>query len=164
MPVFDPLIQALSGLTTIQGGSDQERPRLIRTILPDKLTGIQMSQALTAALLHRERTGAGQHVTLSMLDTVLHFMWSSDMGGHTFIGDELEIEEAQSWIDLIYETLDGHMSVAVMQDKEWRGFLTAAIERMFSTMLAFKQQRVRDTNERLELIKRYYKPTLPRIG
>ena len=85
-----------------------------------------MSQALTAALLHRERTGEGQHVTLSMLDTVLHFMWSSDMGGHTFIGDELEIEEAQSWIDLIYETQDGHMSVAVMQDKEWRGFLTAA--------------------------------------
>ena len=62
------LNSALSGLTTIQGGSDQERPRLIRT-MPDKLTGIQMSQALTAALLHRERTGEGQHVTLSMLDT-----------------------------------------------------------------------------------------------
>ena len=86
-PVFDPLIQAVSGLTTIQGGSDQVRPRLIRTILPDKLTGIQMSQALTAALLHRERTGEGQHVKVSMLDTVLYFIWSSDMGGHTFVGD-----------------------------------------------------------------------------
>lgn len=153
-PVFDPLIQALSGLTTIQGGSDQERPRLIRTILPDKLTGIQMSQALTAALLHRERTGEGQHVTLSMLDTVLHFMWSSDMGGHTFIGDELEIEEAQSWIDLIYETQDGHMSVAVMQDKEWRGFLTAANrEDVFDdTRFQTAEGREKHKNERLELI------------
>ena len=128
-PVFDPLIQAMSGLTTIQGGSDQARPRLIRTILPDKLTGIQMSQALTAALLHRERTGEGQHVQISMLDTVLYFMWSSDMGGHTFVGDELPVEEAQSWIDLIYETKDGYMSVAVMQDKEWQGFLAAANRR-----------------------------------
>ncbi|HAO55624.1 MAG TPA: carnitine dehydratase, partial [Gammaproteobacteria bacterium] len=32
-PVYDPIIQALSGLTTVQGGSDEGRPRLIRTIL-----------------------------------------------------------------------------------------------------------------------------------
>ena len=37
-PVYDPIIQALSGLTTIQAGSDSERPRLVRTIVPDKLT------------------------------------------------------------------------------------------------------------------------------
>src|SRR4029077_13392509 len=37
-PVYDPIVQAFSGLTTVQGGSDQQRPRLIRTVLPDKLT------------------------------------------------------------------------------------------------------------------------------
>ena len=37
-PVYDPLIQAVSGLATIQAGSDTERPRLVRTIVPDKLT------------------------------------------------------------------------------------------------------------------------------
>src|SRR5690348_13531452 len=37
-PVYDPIIQALSGLATVQAGSDSERPRLVRTILPDKLT------------------------------------------------------------------------------------------------------------------------------
>ena len=35
-PVYDPIIQAVSGLATIQAGSDELRPRLIRTILPDK--------------------------------------------------------------------------------------------------------------------------------
>ncbi|MEQ8356209.1 MAG: CoA transferase [Kiloniellaceae bacterium] len=127
-PVFDPLIQSLSGLTTVQAGSDDERPRLVRTILPDKLTGFAAAQAVCAALLARSRSGEGQEVRLSMLDSVLAFLWGSDMGSHTFVGDELEKEVAQSWIDLIYETADGYISVAVMRHKEWCG-LAAAAER-----------------------------------
>ena len=70
-PVFDPLIQSLSGLTTVQAGSDEARPRLVRTILPDKLTGYACAQAGCAALLVRAHTGEGQHVRLSMLDAVI---------------------------------------------------------------------------------------------
>ncbi|MBT3556284.1 MAG: CoA transferase [Rhodospirillales bacterium] len=124
-PVFDPLVQAVSGLTTVQAGSDDERPRLVRTILPDKLTGVQAAQAITAALFSRERSGEGQHIQISMLDTVIAFLWGSDMGGHTFVGDEMGVERAQSFIDLIYETADGYVSVAVMQDKDWQGFCRA---------------------------------------
>ncbi|MEM6546237.1 MAG: CoA transferase [Pseudomonadota bacterium] len=118
-PVFDPLIQSLSGLTTVQAGSDRERPRLVRTILPDKLTGFQASQAICAALFARERDGRGQHIQLSMLDTVVSFLWSSDMSAHTFIGDEPAEETAQSFIDLIYETADGHISVAAFRRIDW---------------------------------------------
>ena len=127
-PVYDPLVQALSGLTTIQGGSDQVRPRLVRTILPDKLTGVTSAQAITAALLARERSGTGQHVRLSMLDSVVAFLWGSDMGGQTFVGEEFSHDETQSFIDLIYETADGYISVAVQSDKEWSG-LVRAVER-----------------------------------
>jgi len=87
-PVYDPLVQALSGLTSIQGGADDARPRLVRTILPDKLTGFTAAQAITAALLSRERSGEGQHVKLSMLDTVVSFLWASDMSSQTFVGRE----------------------------------------------------------------------------
>ena len=118
-PVFDPLIQSLTGLTTVQAGSDDVRPSLVRTILPDKLTGFTMAQAICAALYARERTGQGQHIRLSMLDTVIHFLWSSDMGGHTFVGQELERETAQSFIDLIYETADGYISVAAFRRVDW---------------------------------------------
>lgn len=127
-PVYDPLIQALSGLATVQGGSDDERPRLVRTILPDKLTGYAASQAITAALFSRTKTGEGQHIRLSMLDAIISFLWGSDMGGHTFVGNEHSKETAQSFIDLIYETKDGYISVAVQSDKEW-GNLCAALQK-----------------------------------
>ena len=126
--VYDPIIQAASGLASVQGGSDDARPRLVRTILPDKLTGVTAAQAVTAALLARERTGEGQHVRLSMLDAVVSFLWASDMGGQTFLEQPATEQRAASFIDLIYETKDGHMSVAVMSDGEWIG-LTRALER-----------------------------------
>ncbi|MEM6461179.1 MAG: CoA transferase [Pseudomonadota bacterium] len=152
-PVFDPLIQAVSGLTTVQAGSDEARPRLVRTILPDKLTAIQASQAITAALLSRERSGKGQHVRLSMLDTVVSFLWSSDMGRHTFVGEESGGETAQSFIDLIYETSDGYISVAVMQDKEWHAFARASerLDILDDERFETATGRDRYKNERLEL-------------
>lgn len=128
-PVYDPLIQALSGLASVQGAGG--RPRLVRTILPDKVTAIQASQAITAALFARQRTGEGQSLTLSMLDTVVHFLWSSDMSGLTFVGDErvpAEEGEAQSYIELIYETADGWMAVSAHTDSTWAG-LTRAVGR-----------------------------------
>lgn len=153
-PVFDPIVQAVSGLATVQAGSDALRPRLVRTILPDKLTGIQAAQAITAALLARERTGRGQHVRLSMLDTVVSFLWSSDMGAHTFVGAESASEPAQSRIDLIYETGDGHITVAVNQDKEWVGFARAAERPDLLEDERFRTAESRQTfrDERLELI------------
>jgi crotonobetainyl-CoA:carnitine CoA-transferase CaiB-like acyl-CoA transferase len=153
-PVYDPLVQALSGLATVQAGSDQERPRLVRTILPDKLTGVVAAQAITAALLARERTGQGQHVRLSMLDAVVAFLWGSDMGSQTFVGDELPQQEAASFIDLIYQTADGYISAAVQTDREWAA-LTRALDRAewlddprFKTP-ALRQKHI---NERLAMI------------
>lgn len=128
-PVYDPLIQALSGLASVQGGADAARPRLVRTILPDKLTAIQTAQAITAALLARSRTGKGSHVQISMLDTVLAFLWSSDMSGYTFVGDELEPAadaDAQTFVELIYRTADGWMAVSAHTDSTWKG-LSAAV-------------------------------------
>jgi crotonobetainyl-CoA:carnitine CoA-transferase CaiB-like acyl-CoA transferase len=126
-PVYDPIVQAMSGLATIQAGSDSERPRLMRTILPDKLTAVTASQAITAALLARERTGQGQHVRLSMLDAVIAFLWASDMGGQTFAGEPPR-QEAASRIDLIYETATDYITAAVQTDRQWLG-LTRALEK-----------------------------------
>lgn len=146
-PVFDPLIQAVSGLTTVQAGSDQARPRLVRTILPDKLTAIQASQAITAALFARARSGVGQLIELSMLDTIVAFLWSSDMGAHTFVGAEAESETAQSFIDLIYQTTDGYISVAVMQDKHWQAMANALGQEEWLEDVRFKTPELREINK-----------------
>ncbi len=128
-PVYDPLIQALSGLASVQGGG--ARPRLVRTIVPDKVTALQASQAITAALFARQRSGQGTHLRLSMLDTMLAFLWSSDMAGHTFVGDEVpeqDAEVAQNYVELIYQTADGWMAVSAHTDGTWAG-LCAAVDR-----------------------------------
>jgi len=152
-PAYDPVIQALSGLTTVQAGADDQRPRLIRTVLSDKLTAMTAAQAIAAALVARLSTGKGQHVRLSMLDAVLSFLWASDMGSQTFIDNPVSVQAAASFIDLIYETADGHMTVAVMGDKEWAA-LTRALERpewLADPRYATPAARERHINERLAM-------------
>ncbi len=145
-PAYDPVIQGFSGLATVQAGSDEARPRLLRTILPDKLTAITASQAITAALLARERSGEGQHVRLSMLEAVLTFMWASDMGSQTFVGEEPARQEAASAFDLIYETADGYMTVAALTDRQWAGLARVVDRPEWLEDERFKSSALRQTN------------------
>ncbi|MEE8580183.1 MAG: CoA transferase [Myxococcota bacterium] len=126
--VYDPVIQALSGLAAIQADQETGRPRLVRLIVPDKLTAITAAQAITAALLSRERTGKGQHVRLAMLDAMVAFLWPEGMAGHTIIEEGVGNARPLPARDLIYATADGYITVAVMSDAEWRG-LSRALER-----------------------------------
>ena len=150
-PVYDPVIQAVSGLTTVQAGSDQERPRLVRTVLPDKLAAVTVAQSISAALVSKLRTGEGQHVRVSMLDSVLYFLWASDMGAQTYPDKPMTNQDAASFIDLIYETRDGYMTVAVMSNKEWLGLTKALDKPMWLADERFATPSARDkhVNERL---------------
>ena len=153
-PVYDPIIQALSGLATVQAGSDQERPRLIRTILPDKLTGVTAAQAVTSALAGRAKTGEGQHVKISMLDSIIAFLWSSDMGGQTFVGGEVSEQRAATFIDLIYKTKDDYITVSTMTNTQWRAFCKVAGREELLKDPRFLTPALRDenANDRLNLI------------
>lgn len=152
-PVYDPIIQAVSGLTTVQAGADSERPRLIRTVLPDKLAAVTAAQTIAAALYAREKSGRGQHIRLSMLDAVLYFLWASDMGAQTYPDQADAPQSAASFIDLIYETRDSYMTLAVMSNKEWRGVCTALERPDWLADERFATPEARDThvNERLEM-------------
>ena len=153
-PAYDPLVQAFSGLATVQGGADESRPRLVRTILADKLTAVTAAQAIAAALAARERGAGGQHVRVSMLDALMAFLWSSDMASQTFVGAELPQAEAASFIDLIYETRDGHLSVAVQTDREWQTLARALDRPQWLADERFRTPALRQHNidVRLEMI------------
>jgi crotonobetainyl-CoA:carnitine CoA-transferase CaiB-like acyl-CoA transferase len=153
-PAYDPVIQAVSGLTSVQAGSDEARPRLIRTVLPDKLTAITAAQAITAALFARQRNGEGQHLRLSMFDTVLSFLWASDMNAETRLGRAPSPRRPASEIDLIFATADGYMTVATNTDREWAA-LTRALERpewLTDARFASPVKRSENINTRLALV------------
>ncbi len=122
--VYDPVIQALSGLATIQGAGG-ERPRMVRLIVPDKLTAVTASQAITAALLHRERTGEGQHVRLAMLDAMVAFLWPEGMARHTFIGADIGTKAPGEARDLVFKTQDGYMTAGAVSNVEWEALAKA---------------------------------------
>ena len=124
--VYDPVIQALSGLASIQADPVTGRPHMMRLIVPDKVTALTAAQAMTAALLARERTGEGQHVRLAMLDAVVSFLWPEGMASHTFISTKDVVTRPQVR-DLVFETVDGYITVGVVSDAEWMG-LTKALE------------------------------------
>ncbi len=158
-PAYDPIIQALTGLASVQGGSDEARPRLVRTILPDKLTGMTAAQAISSALYARAQTGEGQHVKVSMTDSVLAFLWSSDYGSQTFVDRPVSVQKAASFIDLIYETADGYMTVAVNSDKEWQA-LTRALDKsewLEDSRFLTPTLREANINDRLSLIQEVLK-------
>ncbi len=149
-PAYDPVIQGFSGLASVQAGSDEARPRLVRTILPDKLTAITASQAITAALLARERSGEGQHVRLSMLEAVVAFLWPSDMAQQSFVGTGDKggpvRQEAASFHDLIYDTADGYITAAVVTDRQWRGLAEAVEKPEWLEDARFKTSSLRQQN------------------
>ena len=118
--VYDPVIQALSGVASIQGDRVTGRPRMVRTILPDKLTAVTAAQAITAALLARERSGEGQHVRLAMLDAMVSFLWPEVMARHTFVEAGRQKKRAIPQVrDLVFETADGFMTAGAVADNEW---------------------------------------------
>ena len=145
-PAYDPVIQAYSGLATVQAGADDVRPRMLRTILPDKLTAITASQAITAALLSRARTGKGQHVRLSMLEAVVAFLWPSDMGDQTLVGDEPASQSKASETELVYATSDGWITVAVQTNAQWVALTKALDKPEWLDDARFKTPALRQTN------------------
>jgi crotonobetainyl-CoA:carnitine CoA-transferase CaiB-like acyl-CoA transferase len=66
-PATDSVCQAMSGLMHISGEPDGE-PTKVGTFASDYTAGLYGALAVTAALRHRDQTGEGQHIDLSLLD------------------------------------------------------------------------------------------------
>ena len=126
--VYDPVIQALTGLPDVQADSATSRPKMVRTIIPDKVSALTTAQAITAGLLERERgSGEGQHIKVAMIDATISFLWPEALGGLTMVGGEKNVRRGQLAQDLIFETQDGYITCGAVSDSEWKG-MCAALE------------------------------------
>jgi CoA:oxalate CoA-transferase len=69
-PAYDQIIQGLSGVMSVTGDQDSA-PLRVGYPVADTMGGITAAFALTAALLHRERSGKGEFIDVSMLESTL---------------------------------------------------------------------------------------------
>src|SRR5579862_329488 len=143
---YDPVIQAMSGLADIQRDRDTGRPRMVRTIIADYTTALTAAQAMTAALFARERTGEGQHVRLSMLDSMISYLWPEAMPSLTFIGAETDPSDGEMGPDLVFATQDRYITAAALSDDEWAGICRALNRQDLIDDPRFKTARDRSIN------------------
>lgn len=73
-PGYDPVMQAISGIMSTCGVPEGEAgagPMRSMVPLVDVMTGMVSTSAVLAALLHRQRTGQGQHLDIALLDVAV---------------------------------------------------------------------------------------------
>ncbi|MEM7251345.1 MAG: CoA transferase [Pseudomonadota bacterium] len=153
--VYDPVIQALSGLADIQADPVSGRPKMVRTLIADKTTAIYAAQAVSAALYARERSGEGQHIRLSMLDTMVSYLWPEGMAPFTVVENDVQSARASEH-DMIFATADGYITLGAVSDKEWRGLCQALNRLEWIEDPRFRTGADRSANrqERLEEVER----------
>ena len=147
---YDDVIQAASGATTLLSRVDGEaRPRYIPTTMADKVAGLYAAQAVLAAIVHRLRTGEGQHVEVPMFETFTDFLYQEHLFGRTFepptgpIGYGRQLEPARQ----PFPTADGYVSIVPYTDADWIAILTmiGRTELLEDERFATPRDRVRNT-------------------
>lgn len=118
---FDSVVQAASGIAAGQAGPDGP-PALVRGAVVDKVSGLNLCQAITAALLARARGAPGQHVHMNMLDAAVSFLWLDGMQHRFFVGNESEHENP--WMRLL-RSRDGWLMLSVNSQANFLGALRA---------------------------------------
>ncbi|MDG2075796.1 MAG: CoA transferase, partial [Arenicellales bacterium] len=122
-PAYDEIIQAASGFASALGTEDE--PAFVPSLVADKLCGMALSSAVSAALLYRERTGEGQQVEVPMLETLAAFNSIEMFGGRAFsppIGPARykRVQERRP-----VRTKDGWMTMLPYSSDNWCAFYEA---------------------------------------
>ena len=112
---YDPVIQAESGLAA---RPDKPEPELYPQYICDKVAGLYLCQAITSALVGRERDGAGRHVAVSMLEAALAFSWM-DVHMPLTLKDPLQPGPNIAKVYRPWKAADGWFVVVMLSEKEF---------------------------------------------
>ena len=128
-PAYDDVIQAASGTTSLLPRVDgTPRPRYLPMAIADKVCGLHAAYATLAAVVHRLRTGEGQHVEVPMFETMTSFTLLEHLAGRTFdppngpmcYPRQTNPERQPA------PTSDGWISIAPYVDERWVAFFEVA--------------------------------------
>jgi len=126
-PGYDAVLQGEGGLMSITGSPDAP-PVRVGVAIADITTGMFAAQGIAMALFARERTGRGQLVDVSMLDSVAALL--TYQAGIYFASDAPPVRLGNRHPTIVpYETFaasDGDFVLAVGNDDQWRRFCAVA--------------------------------------
>jgi len=123
-PAYDQIMQGVGGLMSITGEPDGE-PQKIGIAVTDIGAGMWSAFAITTALHHREKTGEGQYIDISMLDAQV--AWLTYQAAYFFANDEPPKRMGAAHPTLVpYQAFmcnDGkYINVAVGSERIWERF------------------------------------------
>jgi crotonobetainyl-CoA:carnitine CoA-transferase CaiB-like acyl-CoA transferase len=123
-PAYDDTIQAECGIPHVQGLMNGE-PGYVATIMADKVAGLHALYATMMALYHRERTGEGQEVEVTMFEAMTSFMLVEHANGAMFTPPTTpaHYHRAVEPNRRPYKTQDGYVAALVYNDKHWNAFV-----------------------------------------
>jgi crotonobetainyl-CoA:carnitine CoA-transferase CaiB-like acyl-CoA transferase len=123
-PAFDDVIQGESGVAGLIGQANGE-PRFVPYALADKLCGVYLAAAISAALVRRERSGEGQVVHTMVSFNVVDHLWESTFTGKP---EDAGYPRMLTRHRRPYPTKAGYICLMAVTDDQWKR-LFQALER-----------------------------------
>lgn len=122
---YDFLIQGMAGLMSITGAPDSSPgggPMKVGVAVSDLFTGLYGAVSILAALAHRDRTGAGQHIDCALFDTQVAML--ANQAANWLVGGMRPGRLGNNHPNVVpyrtYPVRDGHVIIAVGNDGQFR--------------------------------------------
>ncbi len=130
-PGYDAMIQGMGGLMSLTGVPDGEPgagPQKVGVAVADLMCGMYAVSAILAALYERERSGQGQYIDLSLLDTQV--AWLANQNLNYLVTGRPPQRRGTAHPNIVpyqaFATADGHLMLAVGNDAQFARFCAAA--------------------------------------
>ncbi|HEY0303624.1 MAG TPA: CoA transferase [Longimicrobiales bacterium] len=155
LPGYDFIMQARAGLMSITGPQEGP-PSKLGVAVVDLTTGMMTANAVLAALYARERTGAGQHIDISLLETAVS--WLANVGTAVLLTGREPQRHGNAHPTIvpyqIFDASDGAIAIGVGNDGQWRRLCEAigATDLRDDPRFAGNADRVRHREELVRLL------------
>ena len=122
-PGYDFMIQGMGGLMSFTGEPDGP-PMKVGVAIVDITAGLFASSAILAALRHREKSGEGQYIDISLLDSVM--AWLANVGSNYLVSGENPVRYGNAHPNIVpyqtFKTADGHVILTIGNDQQFERF------------------------------------------
>ncbi|MEW5250441.1 CaiB/BaiF CoA transferase family protein [Microbulbifer sp. 2201CG32-9] len=128
---YDAMIQGMGGLMSITGvpkGEPGAGPQKVGVAVADLMTGMYAVSSILAAIVHRDRTGQGQHIDLALLDTQV--AWLANQAQNYLVSGQTPQRQGTAHPNIVpYQAVpssDGYFMLAVGNDEQFKRFCSIA--------------------------------------